>query len=270
MIPKPGQSMFEGGGIKTDRTGSSVLRGILDPKIRTAKPRDYGITMLLDRGEMGPTAVRDLSAVMAEFADYAKIAWASALITGALEEKIAAYRASGITPLLGGTLFEYAILRNRVEDLFSAVCEMKIHLEISDGVAEVPRREKLRWIERFAAHVEVYSEVGGKLARQNLDWRQVIAEELNAGAKKVVIEGREIAAVGADVREEFIHALLASADPKKLVFEALERKQQWMLIKLMGPNVNLGNIPPMEVIAVESYRRGLKDRTMIEIWKRGV
>jgi phosphosulfolactate synthase len=247
---------------------AKALAEILDRGERTAKPREFGITMLLDRGEVGPNAILDLGAVGGAYADYAKIAWASALITGALEEKIDAYRRIGVTPTIGGTLFEYAYLRKKVPALLEAVKALKVHVEISDGVVELPRAEKLHWIEQFSKHVDVFSEVGGKLARQDHDWKAIIGEELSAGSHKIVIEGREIGPVGGDLRTDFVQMICDCADPKDLVFEALERKQQWSLIKLLGPNVNLGNIPVAEVMTVESYRLGLKDRTILQTWER--
>ncbi|MDB4955254.1 MAG: Phosphosulfolactate synthase [Myxococcales bacterium] len=225
--------------------------------------------MLLDRGEVGPATLRDLLKVTSAHADYAKLAWASALVMGpgTVEDKLAVYRDAGITPLFGGTLFEYAFLQNKVELLCDFVRDHKICIEISDGIVDVPRPDKLRWIETFAKHVQVFSEVGGKLASKKLDWKAAIAEELAAGAYKVVIEGREIGAAGGDTSVQFVDMICAAAEPKQLVFEALERKQQVALVQHLGQNVNLGNIPVTELMAVECYRMGLKDRTMMQMWK---
>jgi phosphosulfolactate synthase len=225
--------------------------------------------MLLDRGEMGPATLRDLMKVVSEHADYAKLAWASSLImgTGTVEEKLQVYRDANVMPLFGGTLFEYAYLQNKVESLLHYVRDNNICIEISDGIVEIPRPEKLRWIEAFAKHVRVFSEVGGKLASKKLDWKSAIAEELAAGALKVVIEGREIGPAGGETSKEFVDMIASVAEPKLLVFEALERKQQVALIQHLGPNVNLGNIPVDQTMAVECYRLGLKDRTMLQMWK---
>src|SRR5262249_52172652 len=149
-----------------------------------------------------------------------------ALITGNLDEKLECYRSAGIVPMLGGTLFEYAYLRGRLNELLKFAQELSAHVEVSDGVIDLPRRDKLLWIERFARHVEVFSEVGGKIQRQNHDWKKVIAEELAAGARKVVIEGREIGPVGGEVRADFMDIILDAESPDKMVFEAFERKQQ--------------------------------------------
>jgi phosphosulfolactate synthase len=142
-----------------------------------------------------------------------------------------------------------------------------VHIEISDGVIDLPRKDKLAWIERFAKHGEVFSEVGGKIVRQERPWKQVIGEELAAGAMKVVVEGREIGPTGMvreqDVRSEFVEEVLAAAPVEKLVFEAFERRQQTWLIKRLGPNVNLANIPPTDLLTVESFRVGLKEHTLL-------
>ena len=240
---------------------------VLDRRDRTAKPRTHGLTALIDSGEVGPQGIRDLMKVSGEYVDYAKIAWASALITGALDEKIECYRSSGITPMFGGTLFEYAFLRRKVDELLAIVRDLGVAVEVSNTVVDLSRAEKLRWIEAFARHVEVFSECGGKFVRQQLDWKRAIAEELSAGAKKVVIEGREIAPPEGEARTEFVEMILSAADPQTVVFEALERKQQWTLIQMMGCNVNLANIPVHEALSVEAYRLGLKHRTLMEMWK---
>ena len=244
---------------------------ILERGNRTAKPRSFGITMLLDRGEMGPTTLRDLLSVVGDHADYAKLAWASSLIMakGSIEKKLEVYRDANIMPLFGGTLFEYAYLKGQLETLFAYVRDHQICIEISDGIVEIPRPEKLAWIERFAKHVQVFSEVGGKLAQKKLDWKAAIAEELSAGAMKVVIEGREIGPPGGDTSTTFVDMIVAAAEPKQLVFEALERKQQIALIQHLGQNVNLGNIPVDQTMALECYRLGLKDRTMLVMHKPG-
>jgi phosphosulfolactate synthase len=244
-----------------------VLRSLLDESIRTHKPREHGVTMVLDVG-LGPNSVRDLAINAGAHVDYAKIAWGSALITGNLEEKLASYREFSITPLFGGTLFEYAYLRNKAEELFQIVKGLGVHIEISDGVAHIPPLEKLRWIERFAKHVEVFSEVGRKRGQVSYDWAKEIKDNLAAGARKIVIEGREVGPVGQEIRVDLVDHLLEIADSKLLVFEALERAQQVFLIKKIGPNVNLGNIRPADLLTVESFRRGLKEHTLL--WGAGV
>jgi phosphosulfolactate synthase len=246
----------------------STIDALLERGNRTSKPRDTGLTIMIDKGQLGLAAIGDFAATAGAHCDYAKIAWGSALITANLEDKLAVYREADILPMLGGTLFEYAYLRNKVPLLLSLARDLRIHVEISDGVIDLPRRDRLMWIERFAKEVEVFSEVGGKIKRQSHDWGQIIAEDLAAGSKKVVIEGREIGPVGQDVRVEFVETVLASANPDQLVFEAFERKQQVWLIKRLGSNVNLGNIPPTDLLTLESFRLGLKEHTLLHTWER--
>ncbi|HJL41960.1 MAG TPA: phosphosulfolactate synthase [Myxococcales bacterium LLY-WYZ-16_1] len=237
---------------------------LLAPDLRTRKPRTSGLTIVLDKG-LGIRAVRDLVEVSGDHVDFAKIAWGSALITGGLEDKLQAYRTGGITPLLGGTLFEYAYGAGKLDTLLAWVRDLRVSIEISDGVFDIPRPERLQWLERFAAAAggPVFSELGGKVQQHDtLDWDEAIAEELRAGAHHVVVEGREVGPVGQPFRQDLVDRLLRSEHAERLVFEALERPQQVRLVQTVGPNVNLGNILPEHVLTLESFRRGLKEHTL--------
>jgi phosphosulfolactate synthase len=246
-----------------------LIAALLERGDRTSKPRTNGITIALDVGGLlGPRAIADFADIAGPHCDYVKIAWGSSLITEKLEAKLAAYRDRGITPLLGGTLFEYCWLRGTVPKLVELVRALGVEVEISDGVIDLPRREKLRWIETFARHGQVFSEVGGKIERQSHDWKLAIAEELAAGSKKVVVEGRELGPVGQDIRLDFLETVLAATPLENLVFEALERKQQVFLIKRLGANVNLANIRPEDLLTLESFRLGLKEHTLLHVWER--
>jgi hypothetical protein len=141
-------------------------------------------------------------------------------------------------------------------------------IEISDGVIDMSHRDKLSWLEKFSKHVEVFSEIGGKIERQTKDWKAVVHEELSAGAHKIVVEGREIGPVGQDIRSEFVDTVVESTSLDNLVFEAFERKQQVWMIKRFGPNVNLGNIPPTDLLTLESFRLGLKEHTLLHTFER--
>jgi len=245
-----------------------LIEALLDRNGRTEKPRQSGLTIMIDKGQMGVRVISDFAEVAGPYCDYAKIAWGSSLITANLEDKLAAYRKHGITPMIGGTLFEYCYLRDRVPQLLDFARHYQLHIELSDGVIDMPRKDKLTWLERFGKHVEVFSEIGGKIERQKHDWGQVIREELSAGAHKIVVEGREIGPVGQDIRTEFVDTVVASTDVSNLVFEAFERKQQVWMIKHFGPNVNLGNIPPTDLLTLESFRLGLKEHTLLHTHER--
>ena len=245
-----------------------LVEALLDPIGRTEKPRRHGLTIMIDKGQMGVRVIDDFAELAGRYCDYAKIAWGSALITNNLDEKLAAYRKHKVTPMIGGTLFEYCYLRGKVPQLLDFAKHYQLHIEISDGVIQMPRKDKLKWLEHFGKHVEVFSEIGGKIDRQNHDWAQVIREELAAGAHKIVVEGREIGPVGQDIRTEFVDEVVAATPLENLVFEAFERKQQVWMIKRFGPNVNLANIPPTDLLTLESFRLGLKEHTLLHTFER--
>ncbi len=219
---------------------------------------------MIDTG-YGPARIDDVARISGDHCDRAKIAWASAIVTSGLEQKIAQYRGHAIEPLLGGSLFEYAYLWGKLDLLLSLTRETGCAIEISDGVATIPRPDKLRWIEAFAREVLVFSEVGGKLAAHDLDWTTAIREDLSAGARYVVVEGREVGPVGREIRTDLVDEILAAADPGRIVFEALERYQQVWFIERLGPNVNLGNIRADDVMVLECFRQGLKEQTMLQV-----
>jgi len=245
----------------------SLVDNLLDRLGRTNKPRSAGLTLMIDKGQMGVRAIDDFAEVAGDYCDYAKIAWGSSLITQNFEQKIERYRAHKITPMLGGTLFEYAYLRGRVPELLAFARDLKLHIEVSDGVIDMSHKDKLGWIEKFAKHVEVFSEIGGKIERQKKDWKTVVHEELAAGAHKIVVEGREIGPVGQDIRSDFVDIVIESTPLENLLFEAFERKQQVWMIKRFGPNVNLGNIPPTDLLTLESFRLGLKEHTLLHTYE---
>jgi phosphosulfolactate synthase len=255
------------GGTVTPTT-ATLVDAILEKGDRSQKPRKKGLTLMIDKGQMGVRGIDDFAEIAGPYCDYAKIAWGSSLITCNLEEKLARYRAHGIIPMIGGTLFEYAYLRNKVPQLLELAKAHNLHIELSDGVINLSHKDKLMWLEKFAKHVEVFSEVGGKIDRQDRDWSQVIRDELSAGAYKIVVEGREIGPVGKEIRTEFVDAVTAACDLDLLVFEAFERPQQVWLIKRFGSNVNLGNIPPTDLLTLESFRLGLKEHTLLHTYEQ--
>ncbi|MBA3455606.1 MAG: phosphosulfolactate synthase [Deltaproteobacteria bacterium] len=240
-----------------------LFHAVLAASDRTVKPREHGLTIALDTG-LGPRGAADLADTAAAHCDFVKIAWGSSLITGNLDAKLDIYRQAGITPMLGGTLFEYSFLQGKLEELFALVRATKIHIEVSDGSIDIPTADKLKWIERFGAVTEVWSEIGGKIALHVKDWGEVLRQEFGAGAKKIVVEGRQVGPVGQPVREGFVDELVQLAGGHdRLIWEALERPQQLFFLKKLGPNVNLANIKTADVLTLESFRRGLKEHTLL-------
>lgn len=242
---------------------------LLDLPDRSPKPRRVGITHVLDRG-LSLAEVDGLIEVAGEFVDLVKLGWGTALATGNLEGKLARYREYGIPVVLGGTLTELAIAQDRLEPLIAWLHELGLeHLEISDGTITLPHERKLELIERFAKEFTVLSEVGSKDDTRIMapyKWVELIQKELEAGAWKVIAEARESGNVGifrhdGEVRMGLIDEIVHAVDPELILFEAPRKDQQVWFVRRFGPNVNLGNIPPEDLLSLETIRLGLRSDT---------
>jgi len=238
---------------------------------RCPRPRMSGITQVLDKG-LSLAEIRGLLEVAGPYVDIVKLGWGTALVVNNLGSKVDLYHTMGIPLCCGGSLFEYAVLHGRVEDYVAFLDHHGIaYVEVSDGVAPIPTRDKLRHIERLAKTFRVLSEVGSKDEATVWEpelWSQAVRTELDAGAWKVVLEGRESGSVGlyggnGDVRSDVIEHIADSVDPTQVIFEAPRKSQQVWLAKRFGLNVNLGNIAPSEVISVETIRQGLRADTLL-------
>lgn len=238
---------------------------------RESKPRVAGRTHTLDNG-IGLQESADLLDVAAPFLDLVKIGWGTGLILGDLDERIALYGSRDVAVCLGGTLFELCYVHGRLnefEELLSA--HGLRHVEISDGTIEVDAQEKLELITRFSESFVVYSEVGSKDADAIVSparWVDAIQAELDAGADKVILEGRESGTAGlyrgsGEIRMGLIDEILeAGIRAQDLVFEAPVKAQQVYLIRLLGSDVNFGNISPRDVLPLESLRLGIRSDTL--------
>lgn len=245
---------------------------------RAEKPRIQGLTMVMDKG-LGPHAAEDLITTAAAYIDLIKLGWCTAYLTPSLEAKLRLYRAAGIEPYFGGTLWEAFYIRRAETEFFRLLdrYEMRV-VEVSDGSVEVPHEEKLRWIERFRQRgYTVLSEVGSKDAAKVLPpfrWIELIRAELEAGSQWVIAEARESGTVGmyratGEVREGLVEEVAHAVTVEKLIFEAPQRAQQAWFIRRFGPNVNLGNIAPEDIISVETMRLGLRGDTFWSFFERG-
>ena len=97
-------------------------------------------------------------------------------------------------------------------------------------------------------------------------WMKLMQDELNAGAWKVIGEARESGNVGlfrssGEVRSGLVEEILTKIPFEKILWEAPQKAQQVWFIKLLGSNVNLGNIGPQEVIPLETIRIGMRGDT---------
>jgi phosphosulfolactate synthase len=241
----------------------------LDLPARSAKPRELGITHVLDRG-LSVAEVDGMVEVAGSVVDFVKLGWGTALATGNLQAKLERYRAHDIPVVLGGTLTELAISQRRLDGLVAYVQELGLrHVEISDGTIALDHDEKLRLIERLAADFVVFSEVGSKDDAKIMApyrWVEQISSELEAGAWKVIAEARETGTAGiyrpdGEVRMGLIDEIAHEIDPGRMVFEAPQKEQQVWFIERFGPEVNLGNITPSDVLSLETLRLGLRSDT---------
>jgi len=247
--------------------------GFLDLPQRPGKPRAEGLTHVIDKG-LNLRDIEGLFDTAGQFVGIVKLGWGTSYVTNNLEKKIALYRSFETPVVCGGTLFEAVYARGRIDEFKSwLVANRFAHVEISDGTLEIPRDQKLELIVDFARDFNVLSEVGSKDAEVNIApylWVEWIKEELEAGAWKVITEGREGGTAGifrptGEMRTGLIDEIAHEVDVQALIFEAPTKSSQAWFVKQFGPNVNLGNIPPDEVIPLETLRLGLRADTLREV-----
>jgi len=247
--------------------------GFPDLPERPGKPRTEGLTHVMDKG-MNLREIEGMFDVGGEFVDIVKFGWGTSYVTNNLEKKIALYRSFDTPVVCGGTLFEAAYAKGKTDEFKRWLVENRFaHVEISDGTLEIPRERKLELIEEFAADFTVLSEVGSKDAEVNYApylWVEWIKEELDAGSWKVITEAREGGTAGifrptGEMRTGLVDEIVHEIDFHDLIFEAPTKAGQAWFVKQFGPEVNLGNIPPDEVIALETLRLGLRGDTLKEV-----
>jgi phosphosulfolactate synthase len=234
-------------------------------------PRDGGLTHVIDKG-LGPRGWEDVLETSGDFIDIVKLGWGTAYVTPNLREKLDVLREKPV--VIGGTFFEAVVVQDKLEEYKRWLHELGLtHVEISDGVIDLPRERKLELIAEFARDFTVLSEVGSKDSEAVFapyEWVRWIKEELAAGAWKVITEGREGGTAGiyratGELRTGLVDELVHEIDLDSLVFEAPSKASQAWFITQFGPGVNLGNIPPDEVIPLETLRRGLRGDTLKEV-----
>jgi len=248
------------------------ITGLTLPK-RAIKPRAAGLTMVIDGGvPLGQFA--DLIELGAEYIDFVKFGWGTAVVTNCLDEKIGVLAKHGIDFYFGGTLLEKFILQGRFDD-FRRFCEVHscCHVEVSNGTIDISNAEKCGYIRKLAGDFTIISEVGFKdPGRSEMlppsEWVAAINEDLDAGASLVTLEARESGKSGicrADgaLRYGLIEDILSGGiDVDKLVFEAPTTTLQTHMITRIGPDVNLGNVSATGVIGLETLRLGLRADTL--------
>jgi phosphosulfolactate synthase len=233
---------------------------------RTPQPRTYGLTMVMDKG-LSIAEAQNFLSVGAVHTDLVKLGFGTAFVTPNLREKIKVYQDAGMAVYFGGTLFEAFIIRGQFEQYVELLREFNIkHVEVSDGSIEIKHTEKCGYIEKLAKEFTVLSEVGSKDAAHIIPpykWIELMKAELEAGSEYVIAEAREAGNVGiyrgsGEVREGLVQEILTVIPKEKIIWEAPQKAQQLYFLELLDCNVNLGNIAPHEIIALEAMRIGLR------------
>ncbi len=239
---------------------------------RPEQPRNNGLTMMMDKG-LSIAEAEQFCNSSANFTDLVKFGFGTALITNNLSEKISIYKSAGLKPYFGGTLFEMFIIRDKYDDYKRMLEKYDMQVaEISDGSIFLEHDKKLAYIEDLSKEVTVLSEVGSKqtgVVIPDDEWVSMTKTELEAGAWKVIAEARESGTIGIYNKDgsaniELIQDIVEHVNTEDLLWEAPNKNQQVWFIKLLGENVNLGNIAPNEVVSLEALRLGLRGDTFFE------
>jgi phosphosulfolactate synthase len=233
--------------------------------------RDGGLTHVIDKG-LGPRAWEDVLETSGEYIDIVKLGWGTAYVTPNLLRKLDVLKEKPV--VIGGTFFEAVYAQGKLDEYKRWLGGLGMtHVEISDGVIDLPRERKLELIADFARDFTVLSEVGSKDAEAVFapyQWVEWIKAELEAGAWKVITEGREGGTAGiyrptGEMRTGLVDEIAHEIAVDDLIFEAPTKSSQAWFIREFGPSVNLGNIPPDEVISLETLRLGLRADTLKEV-----
>lgn len=241
----------------------------LDITERPPKPRTERLTHMLDKG-LGAMYTEDLLTSHAHLVDIVKIGWGIAYVDAAAPQRIKSYARAGVPVSLGGTLLEIAAAQGRVAELRDWALEIGVTvMEVSNGLCCLDGSRKRELIEQLAADFVVLAEVGSKDARPPVlakSWADEMERDLESGARWVIAEGRESGTVGiyqtdGHVREDLVETLTARIPVERIIFEAPHKAQQAWFVRSVGPNVNLGNISPEDLVALETLRLGLRADT---------
>ena len=242
---------------------------------RNVKPRETGLTMVIDKG-LGYTETKELLELAAEYIDFIKLGFGTSALYSAhlLRRKIELVRSHGVHIFPGGTFLEVAILQGKLKEYLRISRELGYSgIEVSDGTIKMEPEVRADAIKRAVdLGFIVLSEVGKKDPRDHVEslmLHKQIEEDLRNGAYKVIVEGREsgkgvvIYDSKGEVKRAELNALQSAVkDLNAILWEAPLKKQQQELIMQFGPNVNLGNIQPNEVLALEALRLGLRGDTL--------
>jgi phosphosulfolactate synthase len=241
---------------------------------RTEKPREKGLTLVLDKG-LSVRQVEDFCETSSKYIDIVKLGWGTSYVTQNLERKLAVYSEANIPVYFGGTLFEAYVLRDQLDAYMKLLDRFGIqHAEVSNGTIWLSDDRKAEIINAMSKHFTILSEIGSKNPDDIIPpykWVEMIQQEKEAGAWKVICEARESGTVGlfrpnGEVRSDLIDEISDKIPVEDLIFEAPKKAQQVWFIRKFGSNANLGNVGPEEVIPVETLRLGLRGDTLFDFY----
>ena len=236
---------------------------------RAAKPREEGLTMVMDKG-LSLNEAENMVALKSELTDIVKLGFGTSLLTRFIDKKINLYQKSGMMVYTGGTLFEAFVIRNQFDDFCKLMDKLKLEMvEVSDGSISINHDVKCEYIQKLSKNFKVISEIGSKDESIILDdsqWISFMKKELDAGSWKVIAEAREGGNVGmfdpnGNIKKDLIDKITSDIPVDKILWEAPQKKQQVWFINSFGANVNLGNISPNDIISLECLRLGLRGDT---------
>ena len=237
---------------------------------RAVKPRLRGITHVLDSG-LTPEGTRSFLGQAGHLVDIVKVGWGIGYVDPTLSTRVGICTDHGCPVSLGGTLFEVAALQDRISELRDwALGVGMTHIEVSNGLRALSTSRKQALVRELAADFVVLAETGAKEGNYPptpAEWGEEMARDLDAGASWVIAEGRESGTVGLyhsdqGIREDLVSAILAWVPADKVIFEAPGKSQQTWFVRQLGADVNIGNVAPASVLALETLRLGLRADTV--------
>lgn len=247
----------------------------LAPDRITAKPRQQGLTMILDRCH-SLYDTEDLLTLSGDYIDQIKLTFGTTVFIDEdlLRRKIDNIRAYHIDVYPGGTLMEAALVHGIYPQYLKRAKELGFTaIEVSDGTITMSRQTRDEAIKRaLDAGFTVMTEVGKKDRAIQLSPAAVcdqIAGDLSLGVDKVIIEARESGqGIGVyddegTLREDEMTAIVDCLGDSRgdIIWEAPLKRQQTALVLRCGPNVSLGNVKPRDVLGLEALRCNLRFET---------
>jgi len=255
-------------------------------------PEKFGTVMVIEK-EFGPVGARDWAAMAKSIADIVKVTFGTAALyeEELLKDKIAAYNEAGISTMIGGTLTEVAILnvggykKSALKGYLDYAKGLGFtHLEFSDGSIYVPDEDRGRLIKMCRdAGFRVISEVGKKDPKKDAlittpHRIELMKQDVQSGAEMVIIEARE-SGKGIGVMGKAGEVLFAELDEivngvglENTMIEAPEKGQQQNIFMHYGPEANIGNVQPRDILSVGALRSGLRGDTIsslrLDSWRR--